>query len=365
MVASSYAHELLEQNEFFDMIVDMIPSKIYIAGKSGDDYNPKSKYHKNASNEKETRRAEAKAAKRRKLDPSQAETTVQKKNRLDETIDVAPPVSVKKQPVVKEVKETTATSPHASRIEALREKLHAKIASKQGQRPPPDQVSKRAARRAEKKKRQDAAKKAKTGASTKVKDSDKTHYKVADATAVVDAGQDLATVDYGRLAGLNASSTGNYLDTNKSLANLSKPKNFKKILADAEAKREKLEALKQGSEKDKEKANAMQWKDVMQEADGKRVKDDPSKLKKVIKRKAAKKAKSQKAWKTRVEQTVAKKDDRQKIRTHNLNARKEGGQAAANLSSKRIAPEKEDEGRRMSRAGFEGKKKDFLNSGKQ
>ena len=246
-------------------------------------------------------------------------------------------------------------------------KLHAKIAAKKGQRPSnPDQVSKRAARRAEKLRRQQEAKKRKSS-SSKVEDlkTAAAHYKVA---AVVAPAEDLVNLDFGRLSGLNETGTENYEKSNKSLANLSKAKNLKKILEDAEAKRKKLEELKKGSRDDKAKASAMQWSDTLKEADGQRVKDDPSKIKKQLKKKAAKKSKSQKAWKARMEQMAAAKDDRQKIRQHNLSARKQGGAIGSNLSKKKTSTEdssQRDSGRRLSRAGFEGRKREFLNSAKE
>ncbi|GAX18702.1 hypothetical protein FisN_10Hh084 [Fistulifera solaris] len=358
--------ELKEHNDFFDMIVDMIPSKLYIAGQSGDDFNPKNPYYRGVTEgSKEARKAAAKAGKRRKLDPEQAETTTRKKEQLESEKFVArddeddaeePEDSRVPEPVV---------SPHQSRIEALRAKLQAKIASQQGQRPSnPDQVSKRAARRAEKQKRQEEAAKRKKASSSKVDTRDnKTNYRMG---STVDPAEDLAKLDFGRLAGLNKAESSNYLAANKALGNLSKTKNLKKMLADAEAKQQKLEQLKKGTEEDKAKAMEMQWSDTLKEADGQRVKSDPSKIKKVLKRKAAKKAKSQKAWKTRLEQVKEKKDERQTIRNHNLDARKKGGAIGANLSKKKIVKDgDQDSGKRLSRAGFEGKKRDFLNSPKK
>lgn len=188
-----------------------------------------------------------------------------------------------------------------------------------------------------------------------------------------DPSADLAQVDFGRLAGLNPVGNGNYTEVNKALKNLSKTKNLEKMLADAESKKQRLEELKQSSNPlDKEKAANIQWGDAIKEASGERVKNDPAKIKKALKRKASKKLKSAKAWKTRMESTQQKMDERQKIRNHNLSKRKIGGSAGANLSSKRIeADNKENKdgdkkkGRRLSRAGFEGKKQDFLNKKEQ
>lgn len=69
-----------------------------------------------------------------------------------------------------------------------------------------------------------------------------------------------------------------------------------------------------------------------------------------------------------MDQTQQKMDERQKIRSHNLNKRKQGGMEGSNLSRKRIEEEPTKntrETRRLSRPGFEGKKQGFLNKAKQ
>jgi hypothetical protein len=69
-----------------------------------------------------------------------------------------------------------------------------------------------------------------------------------------------------------------------------------------------------------------------------------------------------------MDQSVANQKERQTIRTHNLNARKLGGKVGANLSKKRIVgadgdnnKDNKNDSRRLSRAGFEGRKPGFLN----
>jgi hypothetical protein len=374
-------HELQDDNMFFDELVDMIPAKLYVAGNSGDNYNPK--YYKGQSKEsKEARRAKSKQAKRAKLDPSLAETTTQAKARLEGGENSVAPHSAMPAPASPEHPETTteaetteAPPPTApvdgqSRIEALRAKLHAKLAEKRGQRPAdPNTVSKRAARRAEKKKRQEEAANRKKKAHTNADSSSSKKYKAVGASAGADdPAADLAQLDFGRLAGLNRPSASNYHSANKSLANMGKTKNLQRMLADAETKRERLEELKKSQkEEDKTKAANIAWGDTIKEAAGDRVKDDPAKLKKALKRQVAKKTKSAKAWKSRTEQTQQKMGERQKIRNHNLQKRKQGGAAGANLSSKRIAPDDKDKdkgGRKGPRAGFEGRKQEFLNKKK-
>lgn len=259
--------DLSDHNAFFDMIVDMIPSKLYISGQSGDDYNPKNRFYRGVTEDsKEARKAAAKLAKRRKLDPLQAESTVDKKERLEKDEQIATPSSAIQGQSLSAPKSqqhatttTTTSSPYQSRIEALRAKLHAKIAEKQAHRPNPDQVSKRAARRAEKRRRQEeAAKRKRAGSSSKVdelKAAAAAQYKMASSSsqALVDPSQDLMHLDFGRLSGLNNNNktSENYAETNKSLANLSKSKNLKKMLADAEEKRKKLQELKKARRKRK------------------------------------------------------------------------------------------------------------------
>uniref|UniRef100_A0A7S4ATI7 Ribosomal RNA-processing protein 14/surfeit locus protein 6 C-terminal domain-containing protein n=1 Tax=Pseudo-nitzschia australis TaxID=44445 RepID=A0A7S4ATI7_9STRA len=407
--AGALYHDLLkdltEHNLYFDELVDAIPSKLYIEGQSGDDYNPK--YFKGQAKEsKEARRARNKQSKRAKFDPAMAETTTQMKQRLDgdafmpqkpkpmnanlNTRRLSKPAGQSAGSEDAEAKIPTTTAATAitnstaaddkkSRIEALREKLHAKLLEKRGNRPlDPNSVSKRAARRAEKKKRQEEAirrNKKKTTSSAETNNNNNKRLKLSGANGAAngmgDPSVDLAQVDFGRLAGLNPVGNGNYTEVNKALKNLSKSKNLEKMLADAESKKKRLEELKKSDKQtDKEKAANIEWGHALKEATGERVKDDPAKIKKALKRKAAKKLKSSKAWKTRIESTQSKMDERQKIRNHNLSKRKVGGSAGANLSSKRIEVEKEGDdkkkgGRRLSRAGFEGKKQDFLNKKEQ
>ncbi len=371
--------DLNEDNFFFDQLVDMVPAKLYIAGQSGDDYNPK--YFKGQAKEsKEARRAKNKQSKRAKFDPEKAETTTQAKMRLDgENLPLKPaPTKPKAVTPTTEASSSlsSSSSDKKSRIEALRERLHAKLAEKRGNRPvDPNAVSKRAARRAEKKKRQEEAikrnkKKATSNAESTSARNNK-RLKMTSSANLQDPSADLARVDFGRLAGLNPIGNGNYTQVNKALKNLSKAKNLEKMLADAESKKQRLEELKKSDRpEDKQKAANIEWGDALKEATGERVKDDPAKLKKALKRKAAKKLKSQKAWKNRMETTQQKMDERQKIRNHNLSRRKMGGSLGANLSSKRIEAEENDDNnnkkkKRRGRAGFEGKKQGFLNQKEQ
>ena len=296
------------------------------------------------------------------------------------------------------------TDNFASRIEMLRAKLHAKMSEKRAaagisvesqaavDTSSPALVSKRAARRAEKMKRKQAAQQRnqKKSTSTAEKNSEpqrvinmggSTYNAPTSSTSgkasKKSAAEDLATIDFQSLAGLKPKMDAAFNDKslNPKLAN--KKKSLEKLLADAEKKQQRLKELKASSDKeDREKAQNIEWGEALKTAEGKNLRKttDPKLIKKEMKKRAKKKAASAKTWGDRVDQVKEQKDKRQQIRSHNLDARKQGGSLAANLSSKRIKgadddEEKNDKGKRRrlgphserNRAGFEGKKQGFIN----
>ncbi|EJK63175.1 hypothetical protein THAOC_16187 [Thalassiosira oceanica] len=413
--------ELDTHNEFFDSLVNMIPVKLYVSGASGDDaYNPK--YLKGQHKEsKEARKARNKLAKNAKFAPDKESTIEMKKriqreqdeisdsseNEIDDIVmsdgdgeeEQAEVRSTKKYPVAPP--DASSEPSYASRIEALRAKLHKKMAEKRsaaGINPDdtegadvdtsaPQLVSKRAARRAEKRKRKEAAMQRNKRKTTSTAESKKTEQK-----RVVNVGgsalnaptntkstnhspaDDLATIDYQSIAGLKPKLESGNLD-NKSLGG-GKKKSLEKLLADAERKQQRLKELKESAkEEDREKARNIEWGETLKVA-GRGTHfaktNDPKLIKKAMKRKAKKKAASAKAWGARLDQDKDAASKKQQIRSHNLDSRKQGGTTGANLSSKRIVEqddkEKKKERRRMgphsgkNRAGFEGKKQGFLNS---
>jgi hypothetical protein len=221
-------------------------------------------------------------------------------------------------------------------------------------------------------------------------------------TTTTTVANDLATIDYQSLAGLRPKLDG-ALD-NKSLVGIGgttipsssssnkgkKKASLEKLLADAERKQARLRELKtSNNEADKEKARSIVWQDTFKVASvggsggdsNSMRKMDPAVIKKAIKRKAKKKVASAKAWNSRIEKVHDAVSERQRIRSHNIDQRKLGGATAANLSSKRIVTDKDstttegggdggkdakgEKRRRLgphsNRAGFEGKKNDFIN----
>ena len=324
--------ELQSHNTYFDNLVNSIPAKLYVAGASGDAaYNPKY-MHGQHKESKEARRARNKLEKDNKYNPEKRESTLDVKRRIakekeemeedeDNNSDVGDDVMMSDGDGEEEdndnaqtststktqdkKKDDTSIAGFTSRIEMLRAKLHAKMAEKRAaagisdtneaaaatnpDTSSPALVSKRAARRAEKRKRQEAAKqrnkkKLNSIAESKSKSQERVIKKdlggstynapsksSTSQTAITTAAQDLATIDYQSIAGLKPKVDGAL--ENKSLLALTggskknKKKSLEKLLADAERKQARLKELKQSSvEEDRVKAKNIEWGEAMKVA---------------------------------------------------------------------------------------------------
>eukprot|EP01094_Clydonella_sp_ATCC50884_P026060 TRINITY_DN7032_c3_g1_i1.p1 TRINITY_DN7032_c3_g1~~TRINITY_DN7032_c3_g1_i1.p1 ORF type:complete len:337 (-),score=174.56 TRINITY_DN7032_c3_g1_i1:21-1031(-) len=149
----------------------------------------------------------------------------------------------------------------------------------------------------------------------------------------------------------------------------------KKKLPDAVAlkkalkEKEKLEKLKSADDSDKIKD--IQFEKALRKTTGEKVKDDPTRIKKTIKRKKAKKEKSKKEWADRYATVDRDMKKRQAIREENI--RRHRGKNKAKFAAEQKAAKKQAQkksktggggssaGASKSRPGFEGKKKGFLN----
>ena len=170
----------------------------------------------------------------------------------------------------------------------------------------------------------------------------------------------------------------------------SKLRRLNKLIEDAEKKKKRINDLKSQGEAGKAQAIQEQWNDVLKEAAGSKVTVNPAKIKKAIKRKEKIKEKSAREWAERtanLESTMNKKIEK---REENLLKRKRGPdwvlspeeekeqKAKKATEKKRGVPinskfgnsKSKDAGRtdsnfsdgkKKGRAGFEGKKVEFLN----
>ena len=114
-----------------------------------------------------------------------------------------------------------------------------------------------------------------------------------------------------------------------------KSKDYKKLLAKAEAAQKKLEKLKETNEKKSEELQEkLQWQRAMEMAKGTKLKDDTKRLKKTVKRLDSKKAKSRKQWMERQKQEILAKEKQQEKRKKNIQDRIE--QVKAKKVKKRV-----------------------------
>ncbi|XP_078502267.1 surfeit locus protein 6 [Lissotriton helveticus] len=99
-------------------------------------------------------------------------------------------------------------------------------------------------------------------------------------------------------------------------------KNYKQLLSRLEARKSKLEELK---EKDEKKAQVletkMKWTNVLYKAEGVKIKDNEVLLKAALKRKEKHKVQRKKQWEKRTEHTESKMQKRQDKRRRNIQKR--------------------------------------------
>jgi len=192
-----------------------------------------------------------------------------------------------------------------------------------------------------------------------------------------DIGKDLAGVDYGAITGLKHIPLNK---NNKSLTNLRKNISLEKLLADAEAKRQRLSELQSSDQvENKDEALRIQWKDMLQTASGVGEKHlNVAQLKKKLRIKDSLKARSEKAWKSRKSTLISKA--KRNIRTHKVHGirkmndgredicKKSSGRNQTDSTSVSVTSKKErlteskfGNHSRNNRAGFEGRRHEFLN----
>lgn len=122
------------------------------------------------------------------------------------------------------------------------------------------------------------------------------------------------------------------------------------LLQKAQEQQEKMLAL-QGTEEGKKLASEQAWENMFKKAQGVKVKDDITKLKKSVKREQIQKKKSQKDWAARIAAQKKGQRESQEKRQKNIDARKQ------QKKDRKMGIKKP----KASRPGFEGKKHQYIN----
>uniref|UniRef100_A0A3P9QE81 Surfeit 6 n=1 Tax=Poecilia reticulata TaxID=8081 RepID=A0A3P9QE81_POERE len=100
-------------------------------------------------------------------------------------------------------------------------------------------------------------------------------------------------------------------------------RNYKQLLSRVEARKEKLERLREKDEaKASELENKIKWTNVLYKAEGIKIKDDEDQLRTSLKRKEKRRAQRKKKWTNRSENVIEKMQHRQDKRRKNLQKQK-------------------------------------------
>ncbi|XP_051268158.1 surfeit locus protein 6 [Dicentrarchus labrax] len=101
-------------------------------------------------------------------------------------------------------------------------------------------------------------------------------------------------------------------------------KNYKQLLSRVEARKTKLEQLREKDEgKARELEEKMKWTNMLYKAEGIKIKDDEDMLRSSLKRKEKKRTERKKNWNKRSENIVEKMQQRQEKRRKNIQKRKQ------------------------------------------
>ncbi|XP_074545846.1 surfeit locus protein 6 [Halichoeres trimaculatus] len=102
-------------------------------------------------------------------------------------------------------------------------------------------------------------------------------------------------------------------------------KNYKQLLSRVEARKAKLEQLREKDEaKAREVEEKMKWTNMLYKAEGIKIKDDEDMLRTALKKKEKRREQRKKNWNKRSENIVEKMQQRQDKRKRNLQKRKQG-----------------------------------------
>ncbi|KAJ7784403.1 surfeit locus protein 6-domain-containing protein [Mycena metata] len=403
--ASSVLQASLEaHNETFESLLSLIPARYYIPLEQTEE-QAASKYQKHSKKQKAPKQAikeASKKAKREKLDPENHKTVIDLQN---ESAAVKSASAKGKRKAVAspsddddsgeedgmamdvdvnlgddsdaddggdDAMEDIVPMPESGGIEALRDKLHARMAAlRRGGGPRYDYVNgngnpsgdkdtllderrlQRAAMRERRRKetkekiRREEEAKGKGKGKEKEKDKganrDKGNITQTQLLVPDDANSRSKPPSHGNAASKITNVAFSTLagSSSKKSSSLKTTSNPTQALSQLASRKEKLAALPE--EKRKSIEEKEKWDKAAARLEGVKVRDDEGRLKKAVKRKEKEKGKSKREWDTRKEQITASMAAKQKKRTDNIAMR----------NDKRKGPA--GKGKTKARPGFEGK----------
>jgi len=322
-----------EDAAYFDRMMNLIPSNMYLPPEV-DENQWKSKYMKNKHSKapKQNVKESSKKGKRAKFDANQTKTTVDaqeehaKKNSVGKLDDAG-----------RQTMRKTVISKHSS----LRERLRARIAKLKQERLKSENGSRRKSNEKNRRRKSDARDTDESGSeeddeerSTVSPEKELDRRKPAESSSML-----FQTFEIGD-EGMRSASTG---------SRKKKKSNLRSLLAKAESQRKLAQELRKS---DPAKLKEQQWDVMVRRAEGDKVRDDPKRLKKAIKRKERSKRKSTAEWRERTEALREEMSERQETRNRNLQGKRTRGRPEFDATETKRKKDGESSPRR---SGFEGR----------
>ena len=291
---------LLEHSSCFNSLLELIPAKHYFAENEEEKTN---KFYKNKKHKapKQAVKEASKKAKLIRLDPSQHKTVP----------EIQAELAVEDDKTEKYGRAVSVEDVACSSIGDLRTKLHERIELLRRKRKAPSNLNTENDRPIKKAKNSGKKKESKEQKS-------KANSSQINARPVLNNRKTIVNND-GKVVFSKFDFTS---DVTKSQGNGGVKKNYKKLLEKAESRKKKMEEMKEdNSEKSKEIIESTKWKKALGKCEGKKQKDDPTLLKKAIKRKEKQKKKHQKEWKERMDDQKKRMKEKQDRRQKNIQDR--------------------------------------------
>ncbi|XP_071379442.1 surfeit locus protein 6 [Centroberyx affinis] len=226
-----------------------------------------------------------------------------------------------------------------SAVDVLRKRLHEKIEESRGQGPPKDASSEAVQAKRAKRKLERERKKRKRKEFLMKKLAEKTGLELQQeikreeepAPAAAAGRRDETAIVFNRVETVEEG----YVDKMEKKKNKKKSmkgkltpltgKNYKQLLGRVEARKAKLEELREKDEgKAREMEEKMKWTNVLYKAEGLKIKDDEDLLRASLRKKEQTRSQRKKRWDKRSESVVEKMQRRQDKRRRNIQKQKKG-----------------------------------------
>lgn len=303
---SEIRQRLAENSAYFDSLVKLIPAKYYFPD---NEEEKQMKFYKNRGQKapKQALKENSKKAKRARLDPSQQKSVLDLQQESETTKKGDSEILAKKE----FERPFSVENVKSADLGDLRSRLHQKIELLRGKRKANHYPSNDKNIERPKKKSKSEVKSHKKNKAISGINSDKPKNLAQSKKQVLNENGEVvfSKFDFTR-------------DVEGTITFEGKAKNYKKLLASAEARKKKVDGLKAvDANKAKEVQQEINWQNAIEKAEGIKQKNDPSLLKKTIKRKEKLKQKHRKEWKERTEMQKKQIEERQKMRKKHIRER--------------------------------------------